>query len=133
MSLDELIAKVRKLGTLPTEIARAAAPLVEAESKRSAAAGETPFGDAWKPRKDGSRALANAAAAVTVAPVGSNIRISLVGTSTGSAKVQSIQNAARPIIPKHTTQKGGAGQGLPPGLEKAMSKAANDCAHRVMT
>lgn len=125
MSLDSIIEKIRALGTLPTDIARAAAPLVEAESKRTASAGTTPWGEAWKPRKaDGQPALQNAAAAVTVTASGPKVVIALAGTSSGSAKVQAIQNASRQIIPKHTTKKGGGNEGIPPGIARAVEAGA---------
>lgn len=100
LELDQIIERVRALGKLPEEVAKAARPRIEEVSQATAAAGTTPDGKAWEPRKkDGRRALANAAAAVTVRAIGPVIRLALQGTSTGSAKVQAIQNTRRPILP----------------------------------
>lgn len=65
MTLEDIIADFRKLETVDAEIAKAAAPRLEAIAKQRAAAGVDPSGSAWKPRKkDGGRALANAEAHV---------------------------------------------------------------------
>jgi hypothetical protein len=98
-SLQEIIARVRRLGSLPAEVAKAAAPLVESVAKRAAAAGANLEGQAWRARKDGKPALANAAAAVSARAVGSVVQIFLQGTSTGSSKVQAIQAARRAVLP----------------------------------
>ncbi len=131
-SLDSMIAKCRALGTLPDDIARVAAPLVEAEGKRTASAGTTPMGEPWRARKDGERALENAATAVSASAAGSTVTVKLGSTSTGSAKVQAIQNASRQIIPKHSTRKGGGAEGIPPGYEKALNLAAQQVWDRAM-
>lgn len=96
--LDGIIASVRKLGDVDA-IAKTAAPLVEAAVKRTAAAGTSPDGTPWPPRKDGKPALANAAAAVEAVAIGPVVQVRLVGTSTGSQTAQAIQNHTRRILP----------------------------------
>ena len=59
--------------------AKHAAPHVEAESKRTAAAGVDPDGKPWPLKKDGGRALANAAEHVSARAVGDMVVIELVG------------------------------------------------------
>ena len=107
--LDAMIAKVRSLEGAPEAIAKIAAPLVQAAAKSTAAAGTTPSGEKWAPRKGGGApVLSNAAAAVeAVAIPGPKVRLRLVGTSTGSQKVQAIQNHTRPIIPKYGDELAG--------------------------
>jgi hypothetical protein len=122
MSLDDMIASMRRLGTLPELAAAKAAPLVSAVSKVSAAAGRTPNGDPWPPRKDGHPALQNAAAAVSAVAVGSVVQIRLDGTSTGDQQVQAIQNARRQIIPA-------SGEGIPAPIASAIA-AGVDAAFR---
>jgi hypothetical protein len=98
-ALDDMILKLTKLGNVE-DVAKTAAPLVEAANRQTAAAGTSPDGVAWAPRKkDGTAALQNAAAAVEAVSVGPKVRLRLVGTSTGNQRVQAIQNHARPILP----------------------------------
>jgi len=79
-ALDRMIASLRSLSTLPKDAAAAGAPLVEAELRATAAAGQAPDGTPWAPRKkDGGRAMANAANAITVRAVGTTILITLRG------------------------------------------------------
>jgi hypothetical protein len=69
-ALQSIIGRIRAAAAIgrsaTTEIARE----VNAELKESAAAGTTPDGTPWAPRKDGGRAMANAADAVAAAAVG---------------------------------------------------------------
>ena len=112
-----MISKLRALGVAPARVAEVAAPLVEAAVKETAAAGESPDGKAWRPRKDGAPALANAAAAVKARALGAVVQLYLQGTSTGSQKVQAIQNSRRSIIPAK-------GEGAPKVVLKALERAA---------
>jgi hypothetical protein len=122
--LDAFIAKVQALGTLPTEVATRAAPKVEEANRRTAKAGTTADGKPWAPKRDGSRALLNAAEAVHAVAHGTVITLRLDATATGSQKVQAIQNfgtkriPARPILPQ-------AGAGLPAPIVQAITGAAS--------
>jgi hypothetical protein len=81
-ALDELRAFGRACGNLDGFTQRAAqeaAPLVEAEARKTAAAGKDPFGTTWQPKKDGGRPMVHAADHVHVRAVESSIEISLDG------------------------------------------------------
>lgn len=87
MSIDDMIADFRKLEGLDAAIAKAAAPRLETIAKNRAAAGVDPSGAAWKPRKkDGGRALANAAAHVRAEAKGSIVTLVLDGPEYWSQK-----------------------------------------------
>lgn len=104
-SLDRMIGSLRSLATLPADAARAGAPLVEAELQATAAAGTSPVGVSWAPRKkDGGRAMARAAEHVAARAIGSVIVIVLRGADVfhhfgGGSK------PARPVIPQGTIPK----------------------------
>jgi hypothetical protein len=121
--LDAMIAKVRRVGVLAETVAKRAAPEVQTTLRASAAAGSAPDGSAWAPKKDGGRPLANAPHAIEVSASGTVITARLVGTATGSQKVQAIQHygtkriPARRIIPA-------AGEGLPKPVEAAVRRVA---------
>ncbi len=69
--LDALIAKLRRSRDFVRQAAPAAAAAMQDALRATAAAGTTPDGAAWEPRKkDGARALAKAASAITVRAVG---------------------------------------------------------------
>jgi hypothetical protein len=124
--LDAMIERVKSLGELPETIAAAAAPLVEDAVRKTASAGTTPDGEAWAPRKaDGSPALRNAAQAVHASARGTLVVLELGATSTGSAKVQAIQNAQRPILPR-------SGSDLPATVLGAVQKAATSSWSKAM-
>ncbi|MDB4996651.1 MAG: uncharacterized protein JWM74_4083 [Myxococcaceae bacterium] len=77
--LDDMIARMRGLDSFTAEAAKEAAPLVQTSARRTAAAGTTPEGKAWPPKKDGGRALEHAAEHVTAVAVGSAIEVTLTG------------------------------------------------------
>lgn len=92
--LTTLASRLRAIPSLGATIAREAAPDVLAAAKSTADAGTTPEGKAWAPRKkDGGRALAHAADAITVRAVGDVIEIVLSG-------VNVYQQAKRRILPE---------------------------------
>lgn len=72
-------AAVGQLEQLAERGAAAAAPLVEAEAKKTARAGTDPSGMPWAPKKDGSRALKNAADHVSAHAAGSFVVVELAG------------------------------------------------------
>lgn len=63
--LDALADRLRAVDRVGVEIAETALPEVLDEARRTAAAGTTPDGAAWPTKKDGGRALPNAAGAIT--------------------------------------------------------------------
>lgn len=79
--LDAMIAKARALGApdVGERVAAAAAPLVDHAVKRTAAAGETPLGKSWKPKKDGGRPLVAAAAAIATRALERLVVVTLSG------------------------------------------------------
>jgi hypothetical protein len=80
LALERMIAKVRAAGQLGTDGLPDAAAEVQTELRASAAAGQSPDGKAWAPRKaDGGRAMAGAAGKITVAAIGRAIWIRLTG------------------------------------------------------
>ncbi len=79
--MDDMIAALARLADLPEEAARLGAPLVEAAMKKTAAAGTTPDGTPWVQKKDGTRPLVNAAAALTTTSHGTVITTKLAGVS----------------------------------------------------
>jgi hypothetical protein len=123
-TFDAYIAGLRKLGaSFLDDAAREATPLVEAEIKRTAAAGTDPYGAPWRPRKDGSRAIPDAASVVTVAARGSTLRIYVSG---GAA----IQNHLAPeyrrqVIPDPYRP-------LPAGISRALHEGASRAFQKAM-
>jgi len=115
--LDDIISRLERLGRLPEETAAKAAPLVEDANRRTAAAGTSPDGVPWAEKKTGGRALVNAAAAVKCSARGSLVTLELAATPTGSVKVQAIQNATRPILPR-------PGEPIPGPIAGALKRAA---------
>lgn len=104
--LDAIIAKMRGLAGVGEEAARIAAPLVEAEVKATAAAGTTPDGKPWAPKKGGGRAMVNAAAAVSARADGSAVVVTLEGPEvlhnfgTGHAPKRQVLPDAGAELPK---------------------------------
>jgi hypothetical protein len=77
--LDAMRARLTALRGMAAEVAREAAPQVEAVVRRSAAAGMSVEGKPWPPKRDGSRALPDAASAITAAAVGPSVVVTLKG------------------------------------------------------
>lgn len=80
-ALAKMIAATRYVasGDFARDGLQEAAKQVEATIKASAAAGTTPDGEPWAPKKDGGRAMAGAAGAVSVSTSGSVIQVQLNG------------------------------------------------------
>lgn len=110
--LADHIARMRALGSFASSVATHGASKVEAAAKRTAAAGTDPYGKSWPARKEGGRALANAAAAISV--VVSGLRV-LLRLAKPEAYHQTSKSHPRKILPD------GA---LPLGLAKALRDAA---------
>jgi hypothetical protein len=93
--------------------ARYAAPLVEAEVKKTAAAGTSPDGEAWAPRKkDGARPMVNAAAHVSAKAFGPTIRVFLKGADVFH-HYATRGEPRRQVIPE--------GAALPAGIARAIA------------
>ncbi len=80
-ALDAMIAKAKALGApnVGDRVAAAAAPLVDEAVKKTAAAGETPLGQAWVPKRGGGKALANAASAIGTRALRALVVVTLSG------------------------------------------------------
>lgn len=81
---DSLGAMIAKLKALPRVLVKdmmpAIAEIMREDLKATIAAGTTPEGEPWKPRKaDGSRPLEGAAKALHVAAVGASVFVRLTG------------------------------------------------------
>jgi hypothetical protein len=117
-ALTAMVAMLRKLGALPGTAARLAAPRIEVEVKKTAAAGTTPEGKSWAPKKSGGQALMNAAAALSARAVGTAVVVSLKG-------VEVLHNFGSPRLPaRQILPEGGAG--IPPNIVRALHEAAAD-------
>lgn len=76
-TVDRWIADIERL---PQELKpEAFAQIAETEVKRTAAVGTTPDGVPWPERKDGGRALANAADKITSVVSGQSVSLVLTG------------------------------------------------------
>lgn len=72
-ALEAFIAGVEQIRELNEKVAKAAVEPVAEVARASAAAGETPAGETWAPRKDGGKPLAGAAAAIKPSSKGTQI------------------------------------------------------------
>lgn len=116
-ALDGMIARLRKFGAQGPELAaKLATPLVQAEAKRTAAAGTDPYGVPWRLRKsDGLRAMPEAESAVDVVVRGSMI---VIRAHRGVAINNYISpERRRQVIPDPNRP-------LPPGIAKALQDGA---------
>ena len=113
-ALDDFIAAVRRLETLPEDAARLAAPLVEEALRATAAAGTDPDGHTWQPKKDGGRPLVHAAEHITVKAVGTLVRATLTGPDVYHHFGAGVPR--RQILPDPGT--------IPPGVARALEKAS---------
>ncbi len=104
--------QVRGLRAMALESARQAAPLIEVALRATASAGTTPDGVAWPAKKDGGRPLVNAAKAITAAPLGGTVVVTLQG-------VEVIHHYGTSRAPKRTIipERGG-------GVPKVVAAAA---------
>lgn len=100
VALERMIAACRAFEGLPRDAAPIAARQVEATVKATAAAGTSPDGEAWAPRKKGGgRPMTGAAGAVSAAAVGTVVLIKLVGAYVfHHFGVRGAE--ARPVIPR---------------------------------
>lgn len=124
-ALADMIARLRRLGSEGLELAaREARPLVEAAAKATAAAGTDPYGNPWPLRKDGQRAIPDAAAAVDVVVRGPNL---IIQAHRGAAVQNSLAGTryGRQVIPD-------AARGLPPGMSAALREGASRALRRLV-
>ena len=77
VDIETMIASLRALASpsFATQVAKEALEPVLAIARESAAAGTSPTGEAWRARKDGSRALSKAADAITARVLGTVLQL----------------------------------------------------------
>jgi hypothetical protein len=118
IALDAMLAKLGKLAQSGVEgAARACTPHVQAEAKRTAAAGTDPYGEPWHARKDGQRAIPEAASAVTCVARGNIIQIRVVR----GAAIQNFlsEKNRRQVIPR-------SDRPLPEGIVGALNRGLRE-------
>lgn len=121
--LDAEIRRLRSLRTFEEEVAIAAASKVAIVAQRSAAAGTTPNGEVWTPKKTGGRPLLNAASAITARAVGAVVQIVLSGVEVFHNRGVGKTTPKRPILPDSE---------VPPAMKQAISAAASEVFKRRM-
>jgi hypothetical protein len=78
--IEAQIRRLREVALLPRVAAPAVAEALKEGLERQIAAGKSPDGSTWAPRKeDGGRALVNAAKALAVVPIGTYVLARLKG------------------------------------------------------
>lgn len=123
-ALAAYAARLRNLKTLAPAAAREAAPLVEAVIRDEAAAGVDPDGRAWAPKKDGGRALPNAAGAIRAVANGVAVIVKLTGAYVYHHYSKSAAYRRR-ILPD-------SGAGVPPRIADALKRATAEAFRRAM-
>lgn len=124
-ALDDLIERLKRVGgpAMPAEAAKAIAPLVEKECKRTAAAGTTPLGEPWKPKKDGGRPLAHAADHIRTEAQGDMVTTTLEGPDVFHHKGLG-GKPHRQVLPDRTS--------ISPQLRKVIVDGARKAFHRLL-
>lgn len=123
VALEAMIQKLKRFGREGYTLAAVeAAPLVEAVTKATAAAGTDPYGQKWKSKKDGSPALVEAASSVTAVALGTLVRIRTRG---GYAIQNFIKIHKRQVIPDKDLP-------LPPAIAKALKEGAERAFRKLM-
>jgi hypothetical protein len=116
--LSDWAARIRALRGAAVETAKEAAPLIEAAVKATAAAGTTPSGQPWQPKKDGGPPLVHAADKVTAKATGATVLIELDVPEVFHQRSKGGRLPRREVIPS-----GGDGA-LPEPVAKACAAAA---------
>lgn len=114
-----MIHSLRELASreeVEKRVAKAAEGTLQASLEHTLAAGQSPEGRAWEPRKAGGRAYANAASRVTTKASGNLLRATLEGPEVyGHFGARGMP--VRQMLPD-------AGAGMPPSVESALESAA---------
>lgn len=120
--LTALAVKLRGLKGLAPEAAKIAAPLVEEVVKTTAAEGTDIEGKAWPAKRDGTRALPNAAGAISAVANGAAVIVRLVGAYVFHNNAKGADR--RRILPD-------SGAGIPPKIAAALEKATKQAFERI--
>lgn len=122
--LDRMIAKARRLPEIIKRAAPACADALRQDIARSVAAGQSPEGEAWAPRKaDGGRPLVNAMAAVSVIAQGTVIEATITDRPHNVHHYGWDETKARKIIPTSSTLTDGVSAGMKKALGAEFTKA----------
>lgn len=124
LEMRSMAASIERLGQLPTQAAVKGAVAVLDVAKSEAAAGVSPTGQAWTPKKDGGRPLANAAAHLTARALGNIIQLTLKGVDV-IHNFGTSRQPKRQIIPD-------AGAGIPAAFANAVEEAAIKAFHELL-
>lgn len=122
--LSRFANRLRGLQSLTHSAAKDAAERVEVVVKQTAAAGTDLDGKPWPPKKDGTRALPNAASAVSAVARGAVIVVTLVGAYVYHQFSKGPQRRA--ILPD-------GGAGTPKRVAEAIRAATQDAFKRAMS
>jgi hypothetical protein len=122
--VDEMIAILRGLATLPAEAAKAAAPLVDAAIKTTVRAGQDPDGKAWPLKRDGEPALVHAADHIATEARGTVIRATLTGVTTYHHFGATRGGVKRRVLPDPGTMPKGVEAALRAGAAAAFERLA---------
>jgi hypothetical protein len=123
-ALDEMIATLRRLATLPAEAAKAAAPLVDEAIKTTVREGHDPDGKPWPARKDGGAPLVHAADHISTEARGTVIRTTLTGPDVFHHFGASRGGVKRRILPDPGTMPKGVEAALRTGAAAAFERLA---------
>jgi hypothetical protein len=123
-ALAAYAARLRELKTLPKDVAKEAAPMLETAVKETAAAGTTPDGKAWPSKKDGTRALPDASGAISATVVGARVVVKLVGAYVYHHFFRD-EAKRRQILPD-------GGAGVPPKVVELVKRAGRRVFQRTM-
>lgn len=124
VALDAFIDHLRSLKKLPEDVVREAAAEVLKAARATAKAGTTPDGQPWAAKKDGSRALVNAADHLSVRIAGRTISLVLTG-------VDVIHNFGTGWLKKRQILPDG-GAGMPKNVASAIRATAGRVFSRAM-
>lgn len=104
-ALNAHIAKVEGLPQAARRAAPAVAEALEAELRRTIAAGTTPDGVAWQRREDGGKPLGTAAKSLAVVAIGSRVFARLRGHVARHHRGIAKGGIERPILPMRLTPR----------------------------
>lgn len=120
-ALDAMIASLRRLSGLPERAAAEAAPLVEAAVRATAAAGTDSYGKAWPLKKDGARALPDAASSVIATAHGPVVQLKISGGYVLQGRLKG--DSRRQILPDSGNLPPAVVGALQEGARRAFAKA----------
>lgn len=117
-SLEQMIARMKQLGSFNERAAELAAPLMQDAAREAANAGVDPNGKPWPAKKDGTRALEHAADHVRAESHGDRVDLIVDGPEFWHQTIkEGGPHPQRKLIPS-------VGDALPPALKAAADEGA---------